>query len=187
MSSTATAHDFFLSLDVYALWLMPSEGDAPLLQDIIHMFVNDQSKKMWFEAHMTAQALPSHNDPDEIIGILNEGRVFQTTEPLDGEIMGVGTSEYFTQALFLPVRPSRPLMDLSTKIRGSFGIDDDPFMPHLSAAYGGFSSEERGGMMRKLTTTLSFTWTITFDRVALVYAKGFPNEWKEVYSWGLVT
>ena len=184
MSSTAAAHDFFQKLNVYALWLMPSAYDA-LLQDIVHTFVPSRQNRMWFESHMTAQALARYDSSEKIIEIVDERQIFETAKSLKTEIMGIATSELYTQALFLPVRPSCSLMDLSIKIRESFAVNDGPFMPHVSAAYGAFSLEQRSDMMRRLAAKLEFPLTVTFDRATLVHAKGFPNEWREVHSWPL--
>ena len=161
----------------YALWLLASGARQNQLQSL----VDDLSARAGtrrFLAHATLLGLLDYAG-ESAANIVAEARALaQAAPPLELELVGVGIRNAYFQALFLPIVPTAPLMELHHEARQRFHHEGDPpFLPHVSILYGDVHPAEKLRTFNRITERLPFPVPVTADQLAVVRVDGYPDAW----------
>lgn len=170
------AEDIKPPISGYSIWYMLSEDDQVKLQQLIDK-LSQIAGSCRFDAHATLIGLLDYKgDRKQLVNGIST--LARSSSPITAEVTGVGMRSAYFQSVFLPVVPSKPLLELNRAACTFFDQEkDSPFMPHISMAYGDFDWQIKQNMLEHIVAKVSFPQMVVFDRLALVRVDGYPDEW----------
>ncbi|XP_022142373.1 cyclic phosphodiesterase [Momordica charantia] len=126
--------------NVYSVWALPPEDVAVRIETLMSG-LRSEFRGPQFEPHITVVgAIPLTRD-DALIKFRTacEGRkAYQAT------VDHVATGTFFYQCVFLLIRPTPEVVDISSHCCRIFGYKNStPYMPHLSLLYAHLTDEEK--------------------------------------------
>jgi 2'-5' RNA ligase len=166
----------------YHLFLMPGGKVAEELTGVMEILANTFQGDT-FAPHVTLLA----RIPADSFGGLREEEIREKCAHLASELSpfpimlaGIGAEKSFFRALYLKVVNPDAVSGVHVSALGLFSMKDaEPYVPHLSLAYGNFPEEVIAEMKECAQTFISSdTISFTADRIYLCRTEGAASEWK---------
>ncbi len=167
-----------MSHATYHLWLKPSGTVCDTLGQTIRQLAHQLDGPV-FEPHVTLLA--------DLIGTEQEhvqrsSIAAHELRPFNITISEPSYLNQYFQCLFMRVEQTPSLMNAHTLIRQVFEKPNEPYMPHLSLAYGLYPES----LKRNIISELSLDVRISFEVTGLFLIRAEsddPRDWHEIGSY----
>jgi 2'-5' RNA ligase len=157
----------------YGLWVMPEGNHLTELRHLIGK-LSKRYETISFDPHVTVQGdLPGTEE-----GLKRKTSLLASSlHPYPVHLTRVGYTDQYFRTLFYRVKQTRAVKQANENARRIFGINDGPYLPHLSLLYGSIPLEEK----RKIISEIGRDAHVSFDArsihlVRIRYGPG-PKDW----------